>query len=137
MSHYNLKKKIIFGWFWHSWSYCNKSYYRFTLNYSKWGEPMPSMYNPKKEKKKKKVLLSHYFLLPCITDFQHYIHAYITFFMFCSWWVSEKNTENTERLGRQARLGNEPDTSHLPVLSAEPLIHLQRCQPSRIVFSSN
>ena len=31
--------------------------------------------------------------------------------------VLEKTTENSEQLGRQARPGFEPDTSHLPVLS--------------------
>ena len=38
--------------------------------------------------------------------------------------VSEKTTENSERLGRQARPGFEPGTSRLPVLSvtAEPLV---------------
>ena len=37
--------------------------------------------------------------------------------------VSEKTTENFERLGRQEQLEIEPGTSHLPVLSAEPLGH--------------
>ena len=38
--------------------------------------------------------------------------------------VSEKTTENSERLGRQVRPGFEPGTSRLPVLSvtAEPLV---------------
>ena len=37
--------------------------------------------------------------------------------------VQEKTTENSERLGRQERLGIEPGTSHLPALSAgEPLV---------------
>ena len=34
-----------------------------------------------------------------------------------------KTTENSEPLDRQARLGIEPATSRLPVLSAEPLHH--------------
>ena len=34
--------------------------------------------------------------------------------------VSEITSENSERLGRQARSGNELDTSHLKVFSAEP-----------------
>ena len=34
-----------------------------------------------------------------------------------------KTTENSERLGRQARPGIEPGTSRLPVLSTEPLRH--------------
>ena len=34
--------------------------------------------------------------------------------------VSEKTTENSERLGRQARPEIEPDTSRLPALSTEP-----------------
>ena len=33
--------------------------------------------------------------------------------------VSEKNTENSERLGRQVLPGIEHGTSHLPVLRAE------------------
>ena len=33
--------------------------------------------------------------------------------------VSEKTTENSERLGRQARPGFEPGTSRLPVLSVK------------------
>ena len=37
--------------------------------------------------------------------------------------VSEKTTENSERIGRQARLGFEPGTSRLPVFRAEPLGH--------------
>ena len=42
--------------------------------------------------------------------------------------VLEKTTENTERLGRQARPGFEPSTSHLPVLSATtPLLVGLRC----------
>ena len=32
-------------------------------------------------------------------------------------WVSEKTTDNSDRLGRQARPGFEPGTSRLPVLS--------------------
>ena len=35
--------------------------------------------------------------------------------------VSEKNTENSERLSRQARPGFEPGTSRLPVLSVTTL----------------
>ena len=35
--------------------------------------------------------------------------------------VSEKTTENSERIGRQARLGFEPGTSRLPGLSATTL----------------
>ena len=35
--------------------------------------------------------------------------------------VSEKTTENFERLGRQARPGFEPGISRLPVLITEPL----------------
>ena len=36
--------------------------------------------------------------------------------------------ENSERLGRQARLGFEPGTSHLPILSvtAVPLVGLYK-----------
>ena len=34
-----------------------------------------------------------------------------------------KPQENSERLGRQAQPGIEPGTSHLPILSAEPLHH--------------
>ena len=37
--------------------------------------------------------------------------------------VSEKTSENSERLGRHVRLGIEPGTSRLPDLSAEPLCH--------------
>ena len=37
--------------------------------------------------------------------------------------VSEKNTENCELLGRQARPEIEPRTLHLRVLRAEPLSH--------------
>ena len=37
--------------------------------------------------------------------------------------VSEKTTENSERLSRQARLGFEPGTSRLSALKAEPLCH--------------
>ena len=37
--------------------------------------------------------------------------------------ISKKTTENSERLGRQARPGIEPGISRLPVLSAEPLCH--------------
>ena len=37
--------------------------------------------------------------------------------------VSEEITENSERLGRQARTGIEPGTSCLSVLGAEPLRH--------------
>ena len=37
--------------------------------------------------------------------------------------VSEKTTENSERLGQQAQPGIETGTSRLPVLSAEPLRH--------------
>ena len=33
----------------------------------------------------------------------------------------KKNTENSKRLGGEARPGIEPGTSRLPVLSAEPL----------------
>ena len=46
--------------------------------------------------------------------------------------VSEKTTENSERLGRQARPGLEPGTSRLPVLSitAPPLV---RATNSKIV----
>ena len=41
--------------------------------------------------------------------------------------VSEKTTENSERLGRQARPGFEPGTSRLPVLSVTtpPLVGQQ------------
>ena len=35
--------------------------------------------------------------------------------------VTEKITENSERLGRQARPGNKPGMSRLPVLRTEPL----------------
>ena len=35
--------------------------------------------------------------------------------------VLEKNTENSEWLGEELRLGIEPGTSHLPAFSAEPL----------------
>ena len=35
--------------------------------------------------------------------------------------VSEKTTENSERLGGQVLPGIEPGTSRLPALSAEPL----------------
>ena len=38
--------------------------------------------------------------------------------------VSDKTTENSERLGRQARPGNEPSISRLLDLSTEPLRHL-------------
>ena len=36
-------------------------------------------------------------------------------------WVLEKTTENSKRLGLQARLGFEPGTSRLPVLSITTL----------------
>ena len=37
--------------------------------------------------------------------------------------VSEKTTENSERLGRQARPGIEPRTSRQPAFGVEPLGH--------------
>ena len=37
--------------------------------------------------------------------------------------VLEKTTEDSERLGQQARPGIEPDISRLPALSEEPLRH--------------
>ena len=37
--------------------------------------------------------------------------------------ILRKTTENSKRLGRQARLEIEPGTSHLPVLSAVSLLH--------------
>ena len=38
-----------------------------------------------------------------------------------SYAYSEKTMKNSERLGRQALTGIEPDTSRLPVLGAEPV----------------
>ena len=37
--------------------------------------------------------------------------------------VSEKTTENSDRLGRKVRPGVEPSISRLQVLKAEPLVH--------------
>ena len=37
--------------------------------------------------------------------------------------ISEKTTEDSKRLGSQARPGIEPGTSRVPVLSKEPLGH--------------
>ena len=41
----------------------------------------------------------------------------------CEFW--KESTENSERLGQQARSGIEPGTSRLPVLNAEPLRHFR------------
>ena len=45
--------------------------------------------------------------------------------------ISEKTTQNSERLFRQTRLGIEPGTFRLPVLSAEPLRHWRGAEGRR------
>ena len=45
--------------------------------------------------------------------------------------LSEKTMENSERLGRQARPGIEPDTSRLPILNAD--LHSHWCGQGRTV----
>ena len=54
--------------------------------------------------------------MPSMVVFLRYFNPYLREF-------SRKNTENSERLGRQALPEIEPSTSRLPVISAESLSH--------------